>query len=482
MNTVLYLSYASAQFWRKERQGWQACADPGTGPVWVLTDWADEHLAELEVPRLFGADRRAFLARQLVNRFPDTVFRLVLPAPAQGGLMQRLAPPHQVLLGVQAAPRLDEALDALSAPLAGVWTTSLLLAQMGSHASLPAELLVVWPSASALRIVFMKNRTPVLTRLIAGIKSSDEQAEEIVRTLRYLENTRALPRGLQRCGVLLLGPVDAQVQTLLANQALDIVPLPAPWLNTQPDEWLFALFDKLLTSPAGQLAPLSRRYSFVAARVRPLAYGAAALCLGVALWAGAVNWNTSTTQRAQMAQTQHSTQALQRQQSQLEQRVAAFGAPAPLVRQAVALEQQQLRSAPSLEAHIRQMADLMAHHEAARLSQFKWHVLPPGQAGCVQSAAAAPAQLAPAQPNTATLAPLRAEISLTLLLPNDLPEKDRVELLSRVSTQLKQLKGSAVFDSPNAKQAQAVLSNQHDNPDLKNSAAAWCLTLEGGAS
>ncbi len=480
MKTVLYLSYAGAQFWRKERQGWQTCTDPGTRPVWVVTDWAEEHFVQLEVPRIFGADRRAFLAHQLASRFPDTVFRLVLPAPAQGGLMQRLAPPHQVLLGVEAAPRLNDALDALSAPLAGVWTTSLLLAQMGSHPSLPADVLIIWPSASALRIVFMKNHAPVLTRLIPGVKTSAEQAEEIIRTLRHLENTRALQRGLQRCGVWLLGHVDAQMQTLLADQALDMVPMPTPWPNTLPDQWLFVLFDKLLTSPVGQLAPLPRRYAFIAHQVRPLAYGAAALGLGAALWAGAANWSVSTAYRIESVQIQRHVQALQAQQSQLEQRVAAFGVPAPLVRQVVALEQQQLRGAPSLAAQMGQLADVISHHEKARLSQFKWRILAPGQPACIQPSATPASPPEAPEPNVQASAPLRAEISLTLLLPDDLLEKDRAELLTALSVQLKQLKGVAVLDSPSALQGQTVLSNLN-NQSLKNSAPAWCLTLAGVA-
>ena len=84
MKTVLHLTPAGSQLWRKGPAGWQAHDGASSGPVWVLTDLAEEGFADLQVPRIFGRDRQAFVARQLASRFPDTPYRTVLPA-ARGG-------------------------------------------------------------------------------------------------------------------------------------------------------------------------------------------------------------------------------------------------------------------------------------------------------------------------------------------------------------------------------------------------------------
>ena len=137
MKTVLHLTYSGPQLWNKGRAGWQACDGPADGPVWVVTDLAEESFAEIQIPRIFGRDRQGFIARQLASRFPDTLFRTTLPAVPSGSFMDRIASPRLTLLGVDAAERINSSLDALPTPIAGVWAMSMLLALLASRRGCP---------------------------------------------------------------------------------------------------------------------------------------------------------------------------------------------------------------------------------------------------------------------------------------------------------------------------------------------------------
>lgn len=78
MATVLHISAAGPVWWEKTAAGWGSASGPGQGPVWVVTDLAEEAFVEINVPRIFGADRVSYIQRQLASKFPETVFRLAL--------------------------------------------------------------------------------------------------------------------------------------------------------------------------------------------------------------------------------------------------------------------------------------------------------------------------------------------------------------------------------------------------------------------
>ena len=168
MACVLHISATGNVWWGKKSTGWEVLPEPGQGPVWVLTDLTEETFTEINVPRVFGRDRSSFVERQLTNRFPETRFRVALEAQRQGSLMNRLAPPHQVLTAVEPADRITAALQNLSLPLAGVWSTSMLLARLGSKPRMPANLMIVLCQPAGMRIVYIKDRAPVLTRMVAA--------------------------------------------------------------------------------------------------------------------------------------------------------------------------------------------------------------------------------------------------------------------------------------------------------------------------
>lgn len=473
MKTVLHLTPAGSQLWRKGPAGWQAHDDASSGPVWVLTDLAEEGFAELQVPRIFGRDRQAFVARQLASRFPDTPYRSVLPPVHGGSLMDRIAPPRLGLLGLDAAQRVDAALATLASPLTGVWTTSMLLADIGCRKGLPPELFVVLPAPEALRIVVIKNREPVLSRLVAGVTKPADQVAEIVRTLRHLENTRVLERGTHRHGVLMLGGAD-DMAARLAQDHLELLPWPPPWANSAPPDWRFALFDLAVTSPPGQLAPLSRRVEYVASQWRRAAYGAAALCAGLSIWAAFDNVRSILASESARVQAQAEVQRLTSAMNEAEQKMAGFGVGAEVVRRAVALEREELASAPPLKASLLQLARAIAPHEAVRLGQLNWRLLPAGRAACAGGASGVAAATEPAAQTTAPAR--RLEVSFDLTPPQEQAATARAQMVASVSAALAKGEGVSLHRDPARELPQATLSGGASSSD-RDKPLSWCLSL-----
>ena len=477
MKTVLHLTPAGSQLWHKGREGWQPCEGPAAGPVWVVTDLADESFSEIQIPRIFGRDRQGFITRQLASRFPDTLFRTTLPGAPGGSLMDRLAPPRLTLMAVDAAQRINSTLDALSTPIAGVWAMSMLLALLGVNKGLPPELFVVLPMAQALRIVFVKNRIPVLSRLIPGITQASDQAAEIVRTLRHLENTRVLDRSGRKPGVLMLG--DSQgLASSLATEQLQLVPSPAPWTNAPPLDWRFALFDLVLTAPVGQLAPLSRRTSFIATRLRPPTYALAAVSLGLALWASVGNLREIVAGHTNRRQTEERTQQLTQQLDELDQKMAGFAVPPELVRQVAKLDREELASAPSLANHMQQIGQVIGQRPELRVSQFEWRIQQPGQGLCTRGAPAPAAspEAATAQPGAPTR---QVEISFDITLPQGQAASARAQSVTGLSALLSELPGVSLIRDPAKALAQAALTGGGSARAEAVQALSWCLSLPG---
>ena len=183
MATVLFLNAQGPCWWEKQGGVWRLLPGPASDPVWVVTDLTEETLVEITVPRIFGNDRNLFVQRQLATRFPESPFRTALKFAPSGSLMNRLAPPKQILMAIEPANRLTAAMESVQTPVVGVWSVSVLLAQMGQAKSLPGTLLIVLGQAASTRIVFLKDHIPVLTRLVAGSNSASEQALEVVRTV-----------------------------------------------------------------------------------------------------------------------------------------------------------------------------------------------------------------------------------------------------------------------------------------------------------
>jgi len=477
MKYVLYLSPTERQFWGRGAQGWQRVAGEPNGHIWVVSDLVEESFAAIRTPRLFGRDRASYLARQLATRYPDTPYRNFLIPSQEDDLIGRIAPTRYILLGVEAAERLNTELDATRGSVAGVWPVSMLLALLGRDRELPAELFVVLPGPGTLRIVFLKNRAPVLTRLTLTPNQAKAQVDEIIRTLRHLENTQVVPRGRPNHPVLLLAD-PGELEAPMAAAHLQLVTLRR-WSAAPPGDWHFPLFDLALQSPAGQLAPLARRTEHLAARLSKASLVLAAV-IALAGIAGAGNnlWSLFA-MLGESRQLDESIQQINARIAEVEQNIAKFDVAPETVRRAVALDDEEIVSAPDMESQLRLIANALAIDPNLRLKELKWQLLAPAVPPC--GASATPDAAAVAAPGQEAGADKRkVELSFELAVPASYGPRDRAQTLNSISERLAAIEGLALWKDAN---------KEHAGGSLRGGSAlgvatklSWCVSLPGIAA
>lgn len=475
MPTILHISASGLSWWKKTGTTWVATPEPTQGYVGVVTDVAEETFVEINVPRVFGADRKNYVQRQLATRFADSVFRTALPPKSEGGLMSRLAPPQQTLAAIDPGERIQGALQGLQVSIAGVWSASLLLAQLGKKAAMPTNLFIVLCQPSGMRILFLKQHAPVLTRLIAATQTVPEQAAEIVRTLRHLENTRVIERQSQRFSVLLLGGAPG-LASALAAERLDAVPPPAPWNQGTAADWNHVLFDLATKNPPSQLAPLSYRSSYLARKLVQASKVCAVLCAAVAVWAASGSITAAMQAQAQRTAVQAAAQSAAAQVAKADQAIEAYGVSPELVRKAVAIDLEEIATAPSLEDGMVRLAKVIGAIPDARLKTMQWQVLPAGEAACANATPVPD----PAQGATPDAPPARTvELQFAVVFSPANGPRLLAQQATEISRQLGLVKGAKVLRDP------ALLLRQGDintgtqamaAPDLQ-----WCVTLPGTA-
>jgi hypothetical protein len=408
-------------------------------------------------------------------------------------LADQLAPTHHTLFGLGGADKIDALFDATALTLAALCPTSLLLTQLGRHKSLPADLFIVLPNPHALRIVVLKERMPVLTRLVPVAGDAAQQAEEIVRTHRYLENTRILPRGVNPPPTLILGDSSALAAPLAAARFQLLAP-PPPWNRTPPADWRFPLFDLAVDKqPFGQLAPTHRRTVHLAQRLRHFTRNATIFSLLSGLIAAGFNVNEIRAARHEQSQNQNTTERMNRQLTELSQHGMRFSADKDLMQRVLTLHQDEILATPSFDRQLRQIAEALTGSEGighVRLARLEWHLLAPGAIACEkwrtppQTDAQNPAP--PTTPETSAALTVdtpasarRAEIQFELQLPAS-PPRLRLETLRHLSTRLQALEGVQLISDPSVQLNKETLrggaqAESSDKPPVV------CLTLPGKA-
>ena len=482
MPTVLHITSAGNHWWRKQgRQAWLPVDGPDraapNAPVWVMTDLTEESVAEIAVPRVFGADRSRFVERQLANRYPETEFRIALAPTAKGSLLDRLAPPLQPLAGIEPGDKVKAAIQELDAPLAGVWSVSLLLARLGQRSSLPANLFVVHCQANAMRILYLKERAPALTRLVAVAPGAAEQAAEVVRTLRHLENTRVVERGNQRYAVLLLGGSE-ELALALARERMDCLPVPPAWGQLPDPQSNAALFDLVCKSPPGQMAPLRYRARYLANNLSRAAQLLAGASLLIALWLGADSIQAALKARSDRAQVDAALAGVQAQTAEVDKSIEAFGVSPDMVRKALAIDAHEISGAPDLPDDLKRLSRVVSAAPGLRLNELKWQVLDGNTKACGgESAAAADAAdpAAPAPEGAATAPQRQVELQIGLKLPPDMGPRQATQHAEGISRALAALSGATVLRDP---------ARQLRDGDIRIGSGAtegremqWCVSL-----
>lgn len=469
MSQVLYIGPTGQELWRREAGRWRRGAAPAAEDTWVVTDLPEESLSEIRTPRLFGRDRSALIARQLAAAYPDSPYRAFLTPAQQGGLLDRLAPTRQTLYGIGARERIDSALDTLTAPIAGVWPISLLLWQLCRHKDLPEDLLIALPGPDNLRIVYLRKRTPALTRLTPTPDLQAERVEEIVRTLRYLENTQVVKREGKPHPLLWLGD-SGDMEPLLTANNLRLVTLPDA-TAASPADWRQRLFDLVLRSPAGQLAPVERRIPYLAARVRRTTRHlvAGVVVGGAAIVAANLHavYGLLTEKRAIDAENERAAT----QQRAVSDKIARYNVEPALVRRAIALHQEEIAAPPDAEYYLRLAGGLIAFDPNLRLANFSWRELEAGTPPCAATAdalAAVKDAQAPAR---------KVEFRFELAIPPSYRPSEHASALRSVSRRIAAVAGITLWQDATRDVAGSSLRGGITANNGEK--FAWCVTLPG---
>lgn len=522
MTLLLYLGLTRRQYWQRTAQGWQALNEQPrpNQPVWVVTNLAEEGYAEIDIPRVFGKDRTDLLQRQLAGHFPETDYRARLNLPHGLSLLDKFAPTRHTLFGITNAKKIDDILDEENIQVAALCPTSMLLTRLARHRSLPETLFVVISDTESIRIVFIKNRIPHLTRLAAipvSVSAShqvDAQIEEIIRTHRYLENTRALRKD-EHLSVLLLGDA-AEFSAPLSRAGLTIVAPPSSWNTAAPAHAWHPVFDLAIhKQPYGQLAPMARRTRFLASRMRRYAWitSACLVLFGMAIASLHMNDMLSTLHETEQASTAMGT--LNQQNAELDRQIDALGANSDLVHRALALDTREILEAPSFGHQLTQIAQAL--HEATqisnapnaslatqpiRLSRMDWTLLAPGATPCADDQttlpkngvpgvhAAMPAS-SPPSPSTSSstspppfsaagdaTTPQQAQISFDLSLPPGISPRSRLDRVRSISAHLQDIPNLQLLGDPNVSLGHATLKGGAQS-STDETRLRWCMTLPG---
>lgn len=487
MKILVHIGPTERKVWRREKNGWQEMpADyKFSQPVWVVTDLAEETFDEIDLPRVFGRDHADLVERKLAGRFPSTPYRAVLKLPSRGRLIDRIAPVKRILIGVDASARLNSELNDIP-DLAAICPISLLLARFGCHEQLPADLFVVMPGVNTLRIVFLKNRLPVLTRLAPVTEDLATHVEELSKTLRYLENSRVLDRGQATPPILMLGNGQAYAG-LLATVRLRVVAPPSPWAETPPPDWRLPLFDLALKMPYAQVAPFERRTRYLARRTQKLALKAASAGLGLAILASSSNLLRITETWYAQEQAEFSMQQLNAESKALEQRTARFVVSPDRVRRAVELNHRELVAAPVLAPQLQRIASALAldgGKAGAQLNLLEWRLLDAEETPCERSAAST--AVARAVTNRRGGAQLlqggqqRLEVNLELNLPEGQSEPERARMMRNISQRLGTLPGALLLQDPVRTQGKSSLRG--GGAITAERRYSWCMSLPWGGT
>lgn len=463
MRVVMWIDSEGQRWWVRQQSRWVAVEVPPPGvPIHIVTDLPDEAFAEISLPRLFGKDRVDYLQRQAALRFPDSRYRALLPPAPDQGWLERLAPRKQVLAAIESGDAIDTALSAVrERPIVGLWSASQVLAYIGSRRGMPPNLFVLVHSHDHLRIVFLRRRVPVLTRRVRVAHDPKACANELVRTLRHLENTHAVERDKQRFGVLVLGD-DGAVAQHWGDERLDLVSVLQGACEPH-------VLDAVMRKPPGQLAPLALRVHHVASQVRSVSWAATACVCAVTAWwsAGALSelWQQLQSQK----QSQARAAQLQSTSQRLAQEIAAFGVSPGAVRKALQVDSTEIEAAPEFRKHLVQLSQAMDKLGGARIQQLSWSLKTPQEGVCsnAETAQSVPAEAPPTTPERAV------EVRVALARLGNTPW-ERERSLQATNQVLRAMEGVQVIEDP-AERLRGASVSVGGQRNATDDTLAWCL-------
>jgi hypothetical protein len=498
MDIVMYLTASGASFWKRQRGTWVAAAVGEGDALRVVTNLPEETIAEQALPKLSATDRARFVARQLANRFPRSEFALApVRMKARGSTFSR-----QTLVAIEPADRLQAALADLGADLASVHCSSLLLARQAAMAMRGPSGIAAAVTDAGLRVVALVDGAAVLTRLVQAAHSADEQAGEILRTVRHLENTRLIERDGSPLEVLLLG-THPDTATLLSQDRLrPVEPARAlrQWNEAVPSAW----FDAARRHPQLQMAAATRRMAHLERVWRRTAWAATACAALLLPLLGALAWHQGLRTSGNQADFDDRMARVQTEAAELDARLATEPLSANTLREMQSLYDWHLARQQDMWPSLERLSRVLEARPELRLKALKWRRLSESEPACAEAgnraatglaAAQGPSAFATASPampaaidgNDPAASPAeqphpasRAELVFqTRSSASDL--QTQISDASALAQGLGRWEGVQVLLSPLSALRQSELTggaSRKDDPSL----GSWCLAIEVRAS
>lgn len=325
-HAVLYLGDHLEQGWLPARGAVVPGEPPAGASLVAVVDSADEMHAVTTLPAVRGSHAIRLLQRRLEREYPDTGLRAAIRLKRRGPG----APAEAVLLALSADAELVRRLEALGEAhaLCAVTTPSLLVAAWLRRARLrPRRLLVMLPTPAGLRLVFIEDGQPSLSRLMPPLDTSGGTAGEIARTIEYLQNTNRLERN-EALEIWCWG-MSAEDAAACEPGRIAHVFSAAPHRPNLPDpqrDGLPALLALASTLPAGtQLAADALRLGWFARQAGRWSRGLAAAVLLIAIGASIVFTQRAQSLQREAAQVRASYSAISSNRAELDARLAERG-------------------------------------------------------------------------------------------------------------------------------------------------------------
>lgn len=448
MKTILLINASEAQYFRHHRGVWQLVSKPDNKEtLWVIADLPEEILEQLSLPRLFGRDRSQFLERHLTAAFPHSQFRAAFVMT--GGVLK---PGSVLLTGLSTTETITRELAKLDNPIAGVWGVFMLLTLTARHLGIKDALLVL-PSSHYLRILVIKHFIPVVTRCIHRYSVEDEQgsdANEIERTRQHIESHHIFDH-------------DA-IPPVYHLGKLTSTPLPDAFTSKGDAAYLHPLFERLASSPPGQLAPLQFRAHHLTYRIRRTAYLATAACLLTAILFVQKEIHTLI----KLAEQEGTLKTELQRATDENKRFAIYSrtnkSDPAMVRQATKFAALEIDAAPTPESILQYVASLIAGFPEVRIKNLTYQFPTPGQRLCHEQS-----------PTAETGAPLHyTELQFSILLPGDLARAEQTEIGRRISTLIKANNSVRLIQDPaNLSSLNTIKSGF----GMDKTDAEWCMSI-----
>jgi hypothetical protein len=502
MAALMYLTASGASVWKQRGGAWVPAELQAGESLRVVTNLAEEALSDLAVPKLGPQDRARFIQRQLANRFPGNPFALA--APRTRG--RKFGAAHQGLAAIDPPDRLRAALAERGAELAGVYCSGLLLATLAAQASRSPNVMAAAMTDAGMRVVALIDGAAVLTRLVQGANTPEDQAGEILRTVRHLENTRLLERDGRPLDALLLG-IHPDTAALLAQDRLRVVPPPrgqAPWNLDVPTP----LLDAVRRSPQLQMAAPSERMSHLLRRLRHAGWAACAAAAVAALALAWGLWGQGRSTRGSVAEFNAQLATIQAATAELDTQLAAQPLSPALLRELHLQYETQLGAVPPMWPDLEKLSRVIESESALRLARIQWRRLAAGEMACqsagargpgaapstVPMAGTAPQGMAAMQAPMAPMAPMAATapeaadsavpppmLELSFQSQPDLLDlEQQIQRATALAQRLRQWPGAQVLASPLSVLREGELKGGAGR-SASEPPGLWCLSLTAPA-